>query len=110
VPAARRFVAGVLKSWGEDALLSDAALITSELATNAVEHAGSPFRVCLRRADTAVRIAIEDVGPAQPQERTTTPDDCSGRGVAIVKKLATQWGCDVVADAKLVWAELRHPD
>jgi anti-sigma regulatory factor (Ser/Thr protein kinase) len=110
VPAARRFVAGVLKSWGEDALLADAVLITSELATNAVIHAASPFRVRLRRAHTVIRIAIEDVGPSRPQERVSTPSDFGGRGVAIVRTLASQWGCDVLSDGKIVWAELTRAD
>jgi anti-sigma regulatory factor (Ser/Thr protein kinase) len=106
VPAARRFVIEVLKSWGEDLLVADAALLASELATNAVKHAVSPFRVRVHRADAIVRITIEDVGPAQPQPRKAAPDDFGGRGIAIVQQLAARWGCDVLPDGKTVWAEL----
>jgi KaiC/GvpD/RAD55 family RecA-like ATPase len=109
VPAARRFVTRVLTSWGEDDLLFDAQLIASELATNALEHAVSPFRIRLRRGDAAVRIAVEDAAPARPQERIAGLDAMSGRGVAIVAELAQRWGCDVGSDGKTVWAEIvRH--
>ncbi len=43
VGAARRFVARALLSWGCDDLIADTTVIVSELATNAVLHAGSPF-------------------------------------------------------------------
>jgi anti-sigma regulatory factor (Ser/Thr protein kinase) len=106
VPAARRFVVDVLTSWGADALVGDALLITSELATNAVEHATSAFRVRLRRSDTALRVAVDDVGPAQPERRTAQPADFGGRGVAIVERVARRWGCEPSPDGKSVWAEL----
>jgi anti-sigma regulatory factor (Ser/Thr protein kinase) len=105
VPIARRFVARVLRSWGEDALLADARLVTSELASNAITHAASPFRVQLGRSDSVVRISIEDVGPARPRRRTAASDDFSGRGLAIVEQLAEQWGCDMLPDGKTVWVE-----
>jgi hypothetical protein len=106
IPAARRFVMAVLSSWGEDALLADAAVVTSELATNAVEHAVSPFRVLLQRIEDVVRITVEDVGPSLPEIRPAVPDALGGRGVAIVDHLALVWGCDSLDDRKSVWAEL----
>jgi hypothetical protein len=106
IPAARRFVTDVLTSWGEDELLWDAALVTSELGTNAVEHAGSPFRVGLSRNEGVVRIAIEDVGSRQPELRIAAAADFSGRGVAIVGQIAERWGCDALPEGKIVWADL----
>lgn len=106
VPAARRFVTAVLTSWGHDALLVDASLVTSELATNAVEHAASPFRLRLDRTVAHVRITIEDVAPTHPQLRAAAPEDFNGRGMAIVQDLAERWGCDALPDGKTVWAEL----
>src|SRR5438874_1327182 len=37
--AARRFVVDVLRGWGRDDLVVDAAIVLTELATNAVLHA-----------------------------------------------------------------------
>lgn len=106
VPAARRFVDQVLRSWGEDELLADAGLVASELATNAVKHAMSPFRVRLHRANGVIRLSIEDVGPTRPAVRDARPDDFGGRGMAMVQAIVLRWGCDPLPDGKIVWAEL----
>ena len=50
VPATRRFVAAALRSWGLETRGDDARLITSELATNAVSHGMSAFRVRVEHA------------------------------------------------------------
>lgn len=107
VPAMRRFVIDVLRGWeGHEALLADAALVASELATNAVVHAVSPFRMSLSRTATTITIVVEDVGPALPQQRTAAVTDFSGRGIAIVAALSTRWGSHPVPNGKVVWAEL----
>jgi anti-sigma regulatory factor (Ser/Thr protein kinase) len=106
IPAARRFVDEVLRSWGEHQLQTDAAVITSELATNAVSHAASAFCVHVVRDRGAVRITIEDMGPARPQPRDAAPEDFGGRGMMLVDRLSRQWGCDAADGAKRVWAEL----
>lgn len=107
VVAARNFATGVLERWGEHQLFWDAALITSELATNAVMAGRSPFRAVVDRGGGVVRIAIEDVAPGWPQRRTAMSEELNGRGVAIVESLARRWGCDDLGDGKVVWAELR---
>jgi len=107
VPAVRRFVVDLLEAWGESDLVADAALVTSELATNAVRHGDSAFRASVSRGPGLVRIAIEDVGPGRPVRRVATPHDSGGRGVAIVETLAHRSGCDGAAGGKTVWAELR---
>lgn len=106
VPAVRRFVVDVLEAWGEGDLVADAALVTSELATNAVRHGASAFRASVSRSRGVVRVAIEDVGTGRPVRRVATPHDPGGRGVAIVEILAHRSGCDAGADGKTVWAEL----
>ncbi len=106
VAAARRFVAETLTSWGEKHLVWDAALIISELATNAIVHGGSPFRATIERVAHVVRLAVEDVGPGRPQSRQMAHDALSGRGVAIVEDLAHRWGCDATHAGKVFWAEL----
>ena len=105
VSAVRRFVGRVLELWGEDALLSDAALVTSELATNAVRHARSSFRASIDRRGGIIRIAIEDSGSGGAERRTAGEDDLDGRGVAIIESLARSWGCDLMVEGKTVWAE-----
>jgi hypothetical protein len=106
VPATRRFVGGVLRSWNLDELVEDAQLIASELATNAVKHAVSAFRVHLQRDGSGVRIAIQDGGLGRPERRHAAIDAFAGRGVAIVEMTANSWGCESVDEGKEVWAEL----
>ncbi|WP_020145717.1 MEDS domain-containing protein [Terracoccus sp. 273MFTsu3.1] len=106
VPAARHFVVDVLKAWGHDSLTADAALIVSELATNAVTHAASPFRALVDRRRGGLRIGVEDAARAPLERRTAEADDISGRGVDIVAALSARWGYSPVPGGKVVWAEL----
>jgi anti-sigma regulatory factor (Ser/Thr protein kinase) len=106
VSAARRFVTDALPASTERDLLDDAELVVSELATNAVRHASSAFRLSIRRDGPSVRVAVEDGDRRSPRERHPSPEEHSGRGVGIVGTLASRWGYDVGDDGKVVWAEL----
>lgn len=106
IPAVRHFVTGILERWQEGGLVPDAALVASELATNAVMHADSPFRLSVDRSVGVVCIAIQDVhlGPAERQQ--SVAGAVSGRGMVIVEAVARRWGCDALPGGKVVWAEL----
>ena len=106
VAAVRRFVTDVLARWREQDLVLDATLVASELATNAVLHASSPFRVSVDRSVGVVCIAIQDVASDPAQQRDPNGHDASGRGMAIVEALSRRWGCDSLPTGKVVWAEL----
>lgn len=106
VPAVRRFVAGVLTDWGQDGLVPDAILVASELATNAVRHARSPFRVRLDRSRSGVRISVEDVDRMHPVLCAAAGDATSGRGVFIVDDVCQAWGSDQLTRGKVVWGDL----
>jgi anti-sigma regulatory factor (Ser/Thr protein kinase) len=107
VPAARHFVVDVLRAWGMDDLDGDAAIVISELATNALRHAESPFRAVLDRQQDGVRLGVEDAA-RDPLARRSPPDshDLGGRGVDIVEALSRRWGWSELPSGKLVWAEL----
>lgn len=105
IPAVRRFVARVLTQWGEEDLQGDAALVTSELATNSVVHAGSPFRARVDHTGEVIRITIEDTGAGRAEGRNATQQEVDGRGVQIVNALAQSWGSDLRLGGKTVWAE-----
>ena len=106
VPAARHFVVNVLHAWGLGALDVDAAIVASELATNAVRHADSPFRATLDRQSDGVRIGVEDAGPDPLARRSPDALDLGGRGVDIVEALSQRWGSTELPSGKLVWAEI----
>lgn len=106
VGMARRFVASALLGWGLTDVLDDAAVVVSELATNAVQHAVSAFRVVVARGESTVRISVADTAsllPAAGGADATTP---AGRGLLLVQRVARDWGWTSAGDGKSVWADL----
>jgi hypothetical protein len=106
--AARRFVTGLLarRPYGARVSAEDARLVVSELATNAVVHAGTPFSVSIRCDGSAVRISVQDWNTAPPVVRNTAPTAPSGRGLRLVDAVTRGWGVEHAIDGKTVWAEL----
>jgi anti-sigma regulatory factor (Ser/Thr protein kinase) len=106
--AARRFVSSVLtrRPYEDRVDLGDARLVVSELASNAVLHAGAPFSVSVRYTGSAVRISVRDWSPTKPVLRNGGPASLSGRGLHLVAAMAESWGVDSDPDGKAVWAEL----
>jgi hypothetical protein len=129
--AARRFVRDTLRSWElardhggpgdraeraqRDALVDDAVLLTSELVTNAVLHAGTPVQVTCRLlgdlSDGAVEIAVLDRCPVQlrpdrPHTAAEAAERTNGRGLQLPSELASAWGVTYVRAAKAVWFRL----
>jgi MEDS: MEthanogen/methylotroph, DcmR Sensory domain/Histidine kinase-like ATPase domain len=105
---ARRFVSGLLgtRSYGDRVDADNAQLVVSELATNAVIHAGTAFSVALRCDGSAVRIAVHDSSSMQPVMGDGNPTALSGRGLLLVAAVSSAWGVEFGPDGKTVWAEL----
>ena len=107
---ARRFVAGALRSWRMPEMTDGAVeLLTSELTTNAVRHARSPFTVVVRYDGERVRIEVDDSSPAAPEPRTPSGEDTGGRGLILVEAMAESWGMAPLPSGKRVWFELVVP-
>jgi anti-sigma regulatory factor (Ser/Thr protein kinase) len=102
----RSFVREILKLWGEDELLDEAELIVAELASNAVLHACSPFRVSVSRTSTEVTIAVRDASSVWPENLSGPIDRDGGRGIWIVAALSELWATDSEADGKTIWAKM----
>ncbi len=103
--AARHFAAEALRSWGfEGIALDDAQLVLSELTTNAVLHARTPFSVTISSAGSRVWIGVQDASQLRPIVRHPGVMALSGRGMQLVEELAIDWGVDVSAHGKMVWA------
>jgi anti-sigma regulatory factor (Ser/Thr protein kinase) len=106
VGAGRRFVRDALHGWGLDELAEDAALLTSELITNAVLHARTGVDVVVRRVQTRVRIEVRDGSRALPRIQSHSMRSGTGRGLQLVSSLSSTWGAEVVEAGKVVWVEL----
>ena len=87
-------------------MISDAALIVTELATNAVVHARSEFTVAIASSGGAVRIEVRDGSTHAPTTRVPSPSMTGGRGLSIVDALASAWGVLRAGDGKVVWVQL----
>lgn len=107
VRGARSFVARTLREWELGTFVDDALLVASELASNAVLHACTEVHLTLRSDGAAwVRIAVRDHDSRMPIQLACPSDATSGRGLAIVERLAVSWGVARNGDGKTVWAEL----
>ena len=110
VGQARRFVRGLLQEWDLDGLVDTASLLVSELATNAVLHARTPYALRVLRDDEQVRVDVLDGSLVQPRRRLNSATAATGRGVALVEELASAWGATAADElegfAKGVWFTL----
>ena len=77
----------------------------SELATNAVRHAGSAFEVRLGREGACVRLEVDDDDATLPTPQEPGPADVSGRGLLLVGAIADAWGVEARPPGKTVWFE-----
>ncbi len=103
---ARAFVLEMLSPWRDEQLAADAALVVTELATNAVLHARSAFSVRLLLAEDVIRISVEDTLPlGQPGGNRWLPA-APGHGLGVVAAMAVRWGVETEAGGKAIWAEL----
>jgi anti-sigma regulatory factor (Ser/Thr protein kinase) len=101
---ARRFVRDALDGVVTAGVQADVVLVASELATNAVLHAETPFEVSVV-LDGHLRVEVSDDDPTLPRPRLVTTDDIAGRGLHIVSELARRWGATPTGTGKTVWAE-----
>lgn len=115
VAAARRFVRETLEEWiaargdGDGrGLVDDAVLLTSELVTNAVVHAGTAVQVVCRLAGEEVEVVVSDGDPGrmvpEPRQQEVVPAErTGGRGLLLPASLASAWGVTYGRAAKAVW-------
>jgi hypothetical protein len=103
---ARHFAVSAARRLGAGAAADDVALVVTELAANAVIHAGSGFTVAVAVRPDAVRISVRDARPLPPgQALSAVPV----HGLSAVDALASRWGVQPLGrGGKSVWAELRR--
>jgi anti-sigma regulatory factor (Ser/Thr protein kinase) len=108
VPAARRFVRGMLAGHPAGA---DAELLACELVTNAVVHADGAGQVTVgvMAGAEGVHVEITDCGTAWvPHWHAPAADAESGRGFQLVDQIATRWGFLRDQAGTCCWFDLDH--
>ncbi|MEA2828315.1 MAG: hypothetical protein QOG43_2754 [Actinomycetota bacterium] len=87
-------------------LVDDAVLVATELATNAILHAGGLAAVRVDRTGAGVRIEVHDRTRVPPVLARSSEEAMTGRGLRLVGALSTRWQAEPTVDGKMVWAEL----
>ncbi|MGW2421419.1 ATP-binding protein [Streptomyces sp. NPDC001709] len=113
---ARRLTRQAMTLWRLAGQAETAALLISELVTNAITHTSSDsVRIIVARpAPTRVRLEVVDKAPSRlPVRRVVDAEAVSGRGLHLLEALADRWGYDLLSSnarrgpsEKSCWAEL----
>jgi hypothetical protein len=110
---ARLWFRNCLQHWqhagpGGTGAAADAESVFGELAANAIRHSRRWWRATVTVSPDAVRCDVRDGSWRVPRDGWLwLPGRESGRGLAIVKDLASTWGYRRHLWGKTVWFELR---
>jgi anti-sigma regulatory factor (Ser/Thr protein kinase) len=110
----RRLSAELLASGVYEETADDAAVILSELISNALRHArplpSGDIRVAWSREGDLVQLAVSDGGATtEPRRARATLSSLGGRGLGIVETLSDGWGVLHEDSGTTVWATLHSP-
>jgi anti-sigma regulatory factor (Ser/Thr protein kinase) len=110
--ARQHLCAQLLASGVRESTVDDAAVIVSELLSNALRHArplpSGEVRVAWNRQGDVVEVSVSDGGSStEPRRSRPTLSSLGGRGLGIVESLADCWGVRHEDGATTVWALLR---
>lgn len=111
--AARAVVRSVLTEAGLTDLLDEALLLTTELATNGVLHAGTDLDLEIAADEIGLTVTVLDQAPGALDPRLAGQlADAGlaerGRGLLLVDHFATRWGTTHHAKGKGVWFRLER--
>lgn len=97
---------GALRAMDASGACDDAASLVSELATNAVIHARTPFTLVVSRIEDNVRVSVHDGSAVLPRRRAYGLDAATGRGLRLLATMSSNWGIEAETGGKVVWFEL----
>ncbi|MGA5038451.1 ATP-binding protein [Streptomyces capoamus] len=97
-----------LARWGMPAVLDEAEVVITELATNVVKHVGdgSAATLVLEWRSERLRLEVHDTSPALPAPRKADCFEECGRGLHLVAGLTADWGVVPTVAGKAVWCEV----
>jgi anti-sigma regulatory factor (Ser/Thr protein kinase) len=112
VPEARGQVTEAIRSWEVPVDPDAAALLTSELATNAIQHAaGHAVMLVITCSPGQLRVEVHDASRSEPMLADAPADAETGRGLVLVATLSDDWGFYRTPAGKAVYFTLAfQPD
>ena len=106
---ARRHVRAALYAWDVPVEPTIAALLTSELVTNAIRHEkGETVMLAITCACGQFRVDVHDTSPSVPVPVDGPVDAETGRGLMLVASMSTQWGCYRTPAGKAVYFTIAY--
>jgi anti-sigma regulatory factor (Ser/Thr protein kinase) len=106
---ARLWVADRVERFGLEPLVDAVELLTVEVVTNALIHAGTPLRLRIRREGSGVHVEVHDGSSVPPRRQHYSRTATTGRGVGLLEDLADEWGWRPEPDGKTVWFRVLRP-
>ena len=101
---ARRQVQEAIYAWDVPVDSALAALLTSELVTNAIRfEKGDSVKLFIACSYGHLRVYVHDSARAWPMPIDAPVDAEAGRGLMLVANLATDWGCFRTPKGKAVY-------
>ncbi len=107
VAQARAQVRAIVRAWRVPVDAYVAALLTSELVTNAVRNEAKPtVMLDVACSSGRLRVDVHDTSRAMPAPAEAPADAETGRGLIIVGALADEWGFYATPGGKAVYFTL----
>ena len=108
---ARWLVTDLLRNLVDRETLDTAALLTTELVSNAIRQTREELVITVALAGDRMRVGVADSSHRRPQLVQVGSRDTSGRGLHLIEALADRWGVDPDDRGlgKTVWFELDVP-
>lgn len=102
---ARHWVNDLLGRWELPHLSEVAALLTSEVVTNAIRHTASSPRIRVAVTDGFLEIGVTDGDREHLPHMSDSLDATAegGRGLVFVDEMADSWGTNLRPEGKEVW-------
>ncbi|MEA3214861.1 MAG: hypothetical protein QOJ19_1017 [Acidimicrobiia bacterium] len=111
VPESRNLLRAFVAEGLSPEALDVAALLLTELTTNAVLHAATPYQVSLELCGAVLRVGVSDRSEREAKIVVGRRPIQGGMGLRLLAQLASRWGIDETATepagrGKTVWFEV----
>jgi anti-sigma regulatory factor (Ser/Thr protein kinase) len=106
---ARRHVGAIIRAWDLPVDDYTAALLTSELVTNAILHASDEhesIELVISWGGGLLRVEVHDGSRSAPARVHALPYAEAGRGLMLLESLSSSWGSRETARGKAVYFTL----